>query len=46
VGTLISQTRVVASAVQGHSDRVIQSARSRLVAMHDVIQVLILAFAL
>jgi hypothetical protein len=40
VGTLISQTRVVASAVQGHSDRVIQSARSRLVAMHDVIQVL------
>lgn len=40
VGTLISQTRVVASTVQGHSDRVIQSARSKLVAMHDVIQVL------
>ena len=40
VGTLISQTRVVASAVQGRSDRVIQQARSKLVAMHDVIQVL------
>ena len=40
VGTLISQTRVVSSAVQGGSDRVIQSACSRLVAMHDVIHVL------
>ncbi|HYQ97021.1 MAG TPA: hypothetical protein VEO92_01530, partial [Candidatus Nitrosocosmicus sp.] len=40
VGTLISQTRVITSAVQGGSDRVIQSARARLVAMHDVIQVL------
>ena len=40
VGTLISQSRVIASAVQGRSDRVIQSARSRLVAMQDVIKVL------
>jgi hypothetical protein len=40
VGRLISQTRVIATAVQGRSDRVIQSARSRLVAMHDVIKVL------
>lgn len=40
VGTLISQTRVVVSAVQGRSDRVIQHARARLVAMHDVIKVL------
>jgi hypothetical protein len=40
VGGLISQTRVIATAVQGCSDRVIQSARARLVAMHDVIKVL------
>lgn len=40
VGTLISQSRVIASAVQGRADRVIQSARSRLVAMQDVIKVL------
>lgn len=40
VGTLISQSRVIASAVQGRSDRVIQSARSRLVAMQEVIKVL------
>ena len=40
VGRLISQTRVIATAVQGRSDRVIQSARARLVAMHDVIKVL------
>src|SRR5918995_3186889 len=38
VGRLISQTRVIATAVQGRSDRVIQSARSRLVAMHEVIK--------
>jgi hypothetical protein len=38
VGRLISQTRVIATAVQGCSDRVIQSARSRLVAMHEVIK--------
>src|SRR5918999_5290409 len=30
VGRLISQTRVIATAVQGHSDRVTQSARARL----------------
>jgi hypothetical protein len=40
VGRLISQTRVIATVVQGHSDRVIQSARARLVAMHEVIKVL------
>jgi hypothetical protein len=40
VGTLISQTRVIVRAVQGGADRVIQSARARLVAMHDVIKVL------
>jgi hypothetical protein len=40
VGRLISQTRVIATAVQGHWDRVIQSARARLVAMHEVIKVL------
>jgi hypothetical protein len=40
VGALISQSRVIATAVQGHSDRVLQSARSRLVAMQDVIKVL------
>jgi hypothetical protein len=38
VGRLISQTRVIATAVQGRSDRVIQSARARLVAMHEVIK--------
>ena len=38
MGRLISQTRVIATAVQGRSDRVIQSARSRLVAMHEVIK--------
>jgi len=40
VGTLIGQTRVIAAAVQGRSDRVIQNAHSRLVAMQDVIKVL------
>ena len=40
VGNLISQTRRITSAVEGRSDRVIQSARSRLVAMQDVIKVL------
>jgi hypothetical protein len=40
VGTLISQSRVITSAVEGSSDRVIQSARSRLEAMQSVIQVL------
>jgi hypothetical protein len=40
VGTLISQTRVIETAVAGHADRVIQSARCRLVAMHNVIKVL------
>jgi hypothetical protein len=40
VGTLISQSRVITSAVEGASDRVIQSARSRLEAMQGVIQVL------
>jgi hypothetical protein len=40
VGRLISQSRVIATVVQGRSDRVIQSARARLVAMHDVIKVL------
>jgi hypothetical protein len=40
VGTLIGQTRVIETAVAGHSDRVIQSARSRLLAMHGVIKVL------
>jgi len=38
VGTLISQSRAIANAVQGHSDRVIQSAGSRLMAMQDVIK--------
>jgi hypothetical protein len=38
VGRLISQSRVIATAVQGRSDRVIQSARARLVAMHEVIK--------
>jgi hypothetical protein len=40
VGTLIGQTRVIETAVAGHSDRVIQRARSRLSAMHGVIKVL------
>lgn len=40
VGTLIGQTRVIETAVAGHSDRVIQSARSRLLAMHAIIKVL------
>jgi len=40
VGTLIGQTRVIETTVMGHSDQVIQSARLRLMAMHDVIQVL------
>jgi len=40
VGSLISQSRVITSTVEAHSDRVIQSARSRLVAMQDVIKVL------
>jgi hypothetical protein len=40
VGTLISQSRVITSAIEGSSDRVIQSARSKLVAMQGVIQVL------
>ena len=40
VGTLIGQTRVIETAVAGHLDRVIQSARSRLSAMHGVIKVL------
>lgn len=40
VGTLISQTRVIETAVAGHADRVMQRARCRLVAMHDVIKVL------
>jgi hypothetical protein len=40
VGTLISQTRVIEAAVAGHWDRVIQSACSRLAAMHEVIKVL------
>jgi hypothetical protein len=39
VGNLISQTRLITSAVEERSDRVIQSARSRLVAMQDVIKV-------
>jgi hypothetical protein len=38
VGRLINQSRVIATAVQGRSDRVIQRARSRLVALHDVIE--------
>ena len=40
VGTLIGQTRAIVTAVAGRSDRVMQSARLRLVAMHDVIKVL------
>src|SRR5688572_12446405 len=40
VGTLIGQTRVIETAVAGRSDRVIQSARSRLLVMHAVIKVL------
>jgi hypothetical protein len=40
VGTLVGQTRVIATTVKGSSDRVIQSARCKLVAMHDVIRVL------
>ena len=40
VGTLIGQTRVIETTVVEHSDQVIQSARLRLMAMHDVIQVL------
>lgn len=40
VGNLISQSRLITSAVEERSDRVLQRARSRLVAMHDVIKVL------
>jgi len=40
VGTLISQSRVITSAIEGSSERVIQSARSKLVAMQGVIHVL------
>jgi hypothetical protein len=40
VGTLIGQTGVIETTGVGHSDQVIQSARLRLMAMHDVIQVL------
>ena len=40
VGTLIVQTRKIEVAVEESWDRVIQSARSRLGAMHEVIKVL------
>ena len=41
VGDLMVQTRPLIARLDMSSDRVIQSARSRLVAMHDVIKVLI-----
>ena len=40
VGTLIGQRREIEAALEASSDRVIQSARSRLVAMHEIIKVL------
>lgn len=40
VGTLIGQTRVIETALEGRADQVIQSARSKLRAMHAVIKVL------
>jgi len=40
VGRLIGQTREIESALEPYTDRVIQSARSKLLAMHEIIQVL------
>lgn len=40
VGTLIAQTREIETVLEASSERVIQSARARLVALHDVIKVL------
>ena len=38
VGELVAQTRPLVEALETSSDQVMQSARSRLVAMHDVIK--------
>lgn len=40
VGALIGQTREIEAALEASSDRVVQSARSRLAAMHEIIKVL------
>jgi hypothetical protein len=40
VGRLIGQTREIESALEPYTDRVIQSAGSKLLAMHEIIQVL------
>jgi hypothetical protein len=40
VGRVIGQTRDIESALEPYTDRVIQSARSKLLAMHEIIQVL------